>query len=52
MTPEEYDDFLQTAESAVEEKWEAAGGRELTNEEGQELQDLLDSFFAGKDEGA
>jgi hypothetical protein len=48
MTDDEYSDFLTAAQAAVEEKWEEAGGRDLTSKESEELIDMLDSFFMDK----
>lgn len=45
MTTDDFDDFLQEACLAVHDKWCHAGGRELTAEELQQLNDLLTQFF-------
>ncbi|MBI2806115.1 MAG: hypothetical protein HYX68_14130 [Planctomycetes bacterium] len=50
MTHDEFDDFLQEACLAVHDEWCQAGGKELTSEELQQLNDLLTQFFGSMDE--
>lgn len=48
MKRDELDDFLQAACLLAHDQWCNAGGRELTTEELQALNDQLEGFFADK----
>ncbi len=51
MNNEDFDEFLQQATLTVHQDWCDSGGRELNSEELQQLNGLLDLFFASKREG-
>ncbi len=50
MNDERFDDFIQDSVMTIHSEWttEEIGGRELTSEELQTLNDLLTQFFTDK----